>query len=169
MRFEAMLICEGCETERVDALSEEELHRLRMGDRLDRMCSECHTVTQWALVGEERREPVERRQGVDRRGGVERRERGRVRLHVPIEYHYTVAGMEYPERVTTVNISRSGVYFRTNKELRWGMKLLVTLPHSLVPDPKNPALEGRIVRIDRHPDKPQYGVAVHFEGVVLEI
>lgn len=171
LRFEAILICSSCTTQRLEMLTEETIHCLTMGDSLSLMCSQCHTVTEWGLAEEDRR----RRQAEapaapqERRTGRERRFYGRVRLHLPIEYKYSVGGLEFSEMTATINISRSGIYFLTSKELRWGMKLMVLLPRTLVPDTKNPVLEGRIVRIDQRSEKPRFGIAVHFEGITLAI
>lgn len=169
LRFEATLVCEGCGIKRVNLVTDEDIHRLKRGDFLKLICSECHTVTDWGLLAEDRREMPDRRKTPTRRAGEDKRRYGRVRLHLPIEVRHSVGGMEFAENTTTVNISRSGIYFLTDRDLRWGMKIMVVLPHALVPDPKNPALEGRIVRIDPRSEAPRFGVAVHFEGITLEI
>ena len=171
LRFEATLVCTGCSTQRVNLITDEERHRLQRGDSLELMCSECHAVTDWDLYTEDRRHKTaeEAAAAREQRSGMENRRYGRVRLHIPIEFRYSVAGLEFSETTTTVNISRTGVYFLTGKELRWGMKVTVVLPHSVVPDQKNPAMTGKIVRIDRRSGEPQYGVAVDLEGVTLDI
>ena len=171
LRFEATLICSSCTTQRLEMLTEETLHRLTMGDSLSLMCSQCHTVTEWGLAEEDRRQRRAREPEApqERRADRDRRIHGRVRIHLPIEYKYSVGGLEFPGTTSTVNISRSGIYFLTSKELRWGMKLMVLLPHTIVPDSKNPVLDGRIVRIDQRSEEPRFGVAVHFEGITLAI
>lgn len=171
LRFEATLVCTGCSTQRVNLITEEERHLLQRGDLLALMCSECHTVTDWDLYREDRRHKTAEQAAASReqRSGMENRHYGRVRLHIPIEFRYSVAGLEFSETTATVNISRTGVYFLTAKELRWGMKVTVVLPRTVVPDPKNPALNGKIVRIDRRSEEPPFGVAVELEGVTLDV
>lgn len=176
MKFEALLVCESCDSSRVDLIDEEQLDHIIKGEALVRMCSTCHQETGWSLAEEERRRRgLPKREGVsrlpekDRRAGPDKRRNRRVQLHIPIEVRYSVAGMEFREETTSVNISRTGLYFLTNAQLRYGMTISLVLPRPLLPDPKNPVLQARVARIDeRRGDGPKYGIGVEFLGVAMD-
>ena len=176
MKFEATLVCERCENSRVDLIDEEQLDHIIKGEALVRMCSNCHQETAWSLAEEERRQRgLPKRAGAsriperDRRGAPNKRRNRRVQLHIPIEMRYSVAGLEFREETTSVNISRTGLFLLTNAELRYGMTVSMILPRPLLPDPKNPVLQARVARIiERTGGGPKYGVGVEFLGVVME-
>ena len=176
MKFEATLVCQKCENSRVDLIDEQQLHYIMKGEGLLRMCPKCHQETAWSLAEEERH-----RRGLPKREtpspksekaltGANKRQHRRVRLHIPIEVRYTVSGLEFREETTTVNVSRNGVYFLTNADLRWGMTVAVVMPRPLAPDPNHPVLQARVMRIDqRRGDGPKYGIGLEFLGVTMEI
>ena len=176
MKFEATLVCESCENTRVDLIDEEKLDHIIKGEALVQMCSTCHQETGWSLAEEERRRRglpkragISRRADEDRRAGIDKRRNRRVQLHIPIEVRYSVAGLEFREETTSVNITRTGLYFLTSAELRYGMTLSLVLPRPLLPDPKNPVMQARVARIDeQRGDGPKYGIGVEYLGVAME-
>lgn len=169
LRLEATLVCSFCGTQRLNIVTDEELDRLKGGHFLKLICDQCHIVTDWGLLVEDRRWILNRRQTSERRRGSDKREHGRVRIGMPVEFRCFVGGSEYCEKTTTVNISRSGIYFLTNEQLRLGQEMTVILAPALVHDPNNPVLKGRIVRIDEGDREPRRGVVVYFEGIKLDI
>lgn len=176
MKFEATLVCEKCENSRVDLIEEQQLHHILQGEALLRMCAKCHQETAWSLAEEERRRrglpkrETPSRRAERARSGINKRQHRRVQLHIPIEVRYLISGLEFREETTTVNVSRDGVYFLTNADLRWGMRVSVVMPRPLVPDPNNPVLQARVMRIDRRRGEgPKYGIGLEFLGVTMEI
>jgi hypothetical protein len=70
-------------------------------------------------------------------------------------------GRDFDEVLTTINISRDGIYFSsdTNSYFK-GQRLFITMPYSGVAGAVNPEYIGEVVRVDSLPQKRQ-GIAVH--------
>lgn len=101
--------------------------------------------------------PVGRAEG---RGG-ERRVSGRNRLALPIRVRCTT-GKDKSEEVTlTQNVSRSGLYFTTQRDYQISSPLQVTYPYWRDPGSINKEYSARVTRLDRLPDG-SLGVAVEF-------
>jgi hypothetical protein len=78
----------------------------------------------------------------------------RVRPSDPRDQHFD-------EVVTSVNVSREGIYFLTRRASYYtGMRLFVTFPYSSPHDPMNCEYVGQVVRTEKLPNN-KFGVAVH--------
>jgi PilZ domain len=77
----------------------------------------------------------------------------RVRPSDPDDEHFE-------ERPVTVNVSRNGLYFHTERtDYRNGMRLFVTYPFTFVNDPMKTEYLAEVVRVERLAEK-RVGIAV---------
>jgi hypothetical protein len=89
----------------------------------------------------------------------ELRTKGRVPLKMPIKVTRQVYGMTLDDLTETVNISRTGAYFRSTQNYTLGENVQVILPYKRG-EQFIPAV-GRIVRMEEIPGTKLWGVAVH--------
>lgn len=101
----------------------------------------------------------ERRAGSDRRQ-VFNRQNGRVPLRILVRVRVQGGGFHFDEVTETINVSRTGLYFKSSRPYQKGLNARVTLHYS----PANPmsGIEqpGTVVRIDPDPDMRHRGVAI---------
>jgi hypothetical protein len=102
-------------------------------------------------------DPLARAEG---RGG-ERRVSSRNRLALPIRVRCTTGRSPGDEVTFTQNVSRSGLYFTTQRDYQIGSPVQVTYPYWKEPGSINKEYSARVTRIDRLPDS-SWGVAVEF-------
>src|SRR5581483_6943940 len=101
----------------------------------------------------------ERRAGADRRQALNR-VNGRVQLRIPVRVRVSSGGLHFDEITETLNVSRTGVYIKSQRPYQKGIGTHVTLHYS----PSNPGMgieqPGTVVRVDPDPDNRQKGVAI---------
>jgi hypothetical protein len=105
------------------------------------------------IVMQERRAAADRRQALNRTNG-------RVPLSIPVRIRVHSGGLHFDEVTETVNVSRTGVYIKSQRPYQKGVGTQVTLHYS----PVNPGMgieqPGTVVRIDHDPDMKFKGVAI---------
>jgi hypothetical protein len=102
-----------------------------------------------------------RRSGGERRQ-ASRRKSERASLRLPLRIRVDTINLEFSEITTTLNVSRSGIYFQSNKPYTEGLRVRVTLNYS----PENAAANieqlAIIVRVSTNPKTGMNGVAVKY-------
>jgi hypothetical protein len=93
--------------------------------------------------------------------GDERRVSSRNRLALPIRVRCTTGRNPDDEVTLTQNVSRSGLYFTTQRDYQIGSPLQVIYPYWREPGSINKEYSARVTRIDPLPDGSS-GVAVEF-------
>jgi len=142
---------------------------------VERNCGRCKATTAWgftqpAALPEEFAGPTSPAQagelaqsasGAGAKYREEQRRKGRAPLRMPIKVIKRVYGSELADVGETINISRSGVYFRTLKIYEVGETVHVLLPYKegdiAIPVP------AKVVRRDQLKEPPEKGVALHFQ------
>lgn len=92
---------------------------------------------------------------------MERRTKRRAMLSQTVRVRPSSGGNDFDEVLQTVNISREGIYFASERKGYFkGMRLFITMPYSAIPGAVNPEYIGEVVRVDDLPQNTS-GVAVH--------
>jgi hypothetical protein len=105
--------------------------------------------------------PNERRSGTDRRGQSSRRHH-RVSLRLPVRVRVDSTEMRFSEVSKTINVSRSGMLFKSERPFQNGISVFVAFPYD--PDNPGPTIEkqGTVVRVASG-DSEHKDVAIMFE------
>ena len=90
-------------------------------------------------------------------------------LKLPISIRAHVPDFEITELTETVNVSRSGVYFFSDKPYQWQRDVRVVVPHDRRADAQNIESPATIVRIDQKPGQPMRGIALHMSHLFFKL
>lgn len=182
-----MLDCVLCRSRNLVVVDVSQMEQLQSTGATQLLCDVCNRVTAWVLADCSRRTGGERREksgpapaiaalacppppqltDENRRSGVERRQASqrrseRVRLSLPIRIRVSTINLEINEVTTTINVSRGGVYFQSNKPYTKNLQVRATLNY-------NPKNEGAgieqlaiVVRVDTDPKTAMKGVALKY-------
>jgi hypothetical protein len=97
----------------------------------------------------------------------DRRDKRRARIAQPVRVRPSMpGGDEFDDVLATINVSRHGLYFSTDRPTyKKGLRLFITLPFHDDPNAINLEYIGEVVRVDRLADG-NFGVAVHLKMTV---
>lgn len=115
-KFEVLLACTVCGTKRADEFSMPELLNLVDVQSKLMACERCQVSTSWSALEQ------------DRRAGS-RRSSWRVPVRMPIHVQTDPDGGGLAETTHTVNVSKGGVRFFSQRNYAKGMELLVRVPY----------------------------------------
>ena len=102
---------------------------------------------------------TERRVTPDRRQAFQR-QYDRVPLRLPLRVRVSGMGLRFEEVTSTINVSRSGVYFESNRPYSKGLTAYVAVNFSATNPGSNIEQVGTVVRIDPNPVTGTRGVAI---------
>lgn len=104
----------------------------------------------------------ERRNGLERRARPRRTNR-RVALQMPVRIRVSTQASQFEEVTRTVNVSRNGIYFQTERPYTMGLPTHVALNYS--PHASGPLSEqkGTVVRVDSEAGSRTRGVAIQLQ------
>ncbi len=130
---DALLECSKCQARELAQLSLEQYRQLISQSALDRNCAQCSAQTQWVfgfVEGEleEEAEPAGRpAEAVPVAPGIERREAKRMTVKLPVRIRLE-GGRE--EVARTENLSKTGVCFASDLEMKTGDMIRVTVGYA---------------------------------------
>ncbi len=103
----------------------------------------------------------ERRGNLNRRQSS-RRKHERASLRLPIRIRVNSLSLEFSEVTTTLNVSRTGVYFQSAQPYTEGLRVRVTLNYS--PENAGAGIEqpGTVIRVESDPKTGLNRVAIRF-------
>jgi hypothetical protein len=102
----------------------------------------------------------ERRMLPDRRQAFQRAH-NRVPLRLPIRIRVSGMGLRFEEVTSTINVSRTGVYFESTGPYSKGLTAYIAVNFSATNPGANIEQLGTVVRIDPNPSAGTKGVAIH--------
>ena len=143
--FEVLLACTVCGTERTEEFSMPEL--LDLVDTQSKLlaCEICQVSTSWSAREQ------------DRRGRPQRSSR-RVPVSMPIHVQSDPDGMGLAETTHTVDVSKGGIRFFSQRNYAEGMELLVRVPY----DPEFDQMAVRAKVIWLSPVEQGFHVGIEF-------
>jgi hypothetical protein len=105
---------------------------------------------------------TERRVASDRRGRT-RRTNKRVALQTPVRVRVISAASQFEEVTRTMNVSRNGLYFQSDRPYTKGLPIYVAMNYS----PREPAVaaeqKATVVRVDSVPGTATRGIAIQLQ------
>ncbi len=102
---------------------------------------------------------LDQRARSDRRAAQQRNHR-RTPLELPLRVTSRMSGKQLQETTRTVNVCRTGVYFRSELSYQKDLPVGIELNYSDAPAASNLEQRGVVVRIDPLPATSRHGVAV---------
>ena len=100
---------------------------------------------------------------------ADNRKARRSNLKLPVRIRAHVPEFEFTEITETVNVSRSGVYFFSDKPYQWQRDVRVVVPHDRREDAQNIESPATIVRIDQKPGQAMRGIALHMSHLFFKL
>ena len=102
---------------------------------------------------------TERRVAADRRGRARRTNR-RVALQTPVRVRVISAASQFEEITRTVNVSRNGLYFQSDRPYAKGIPVCVAMNYSSREPGVAPEQKATVVRVDSVPGSANRGIAI---------
>jgi hypothetical protein len=153
------LECSRCHRRVTITIPEADPEEMGAGFSVARPCDICKATTAWRFGIEEAQaapgSPLKERNGPIE----EQRAKGRVPLQLMIRVTRKTYGMTVTDICETINISRTGVYFTTDKCFEVGDMLEIVVPYH--PDSVALPVPARVVRREDIPGTFRRRIAVH--------
>jgi hypothetical protein len=102
---------------------------------------------------------TERRVATDRRGRARRSNR-RVALQTPVRVRVISAASQFEEITRTMNVSRNGLYFQSERPYTKGLPIYVAMNYSSREPAVAPEQKATVVRVDSVPGSATRGIAI---------
>jgi hypothetical protein len=102
---------------------------------------------------------TERRVATDRRGRARRTNR-RVALQTPVRVRVISAASQFEEITRTINVSRNGLYFQSERPYTKGLPIYVAMNYSSREPAAAPEQKATVVRVDSVPGAATRGIAI---------